>query len=151
MRTSSREFVRILTVDDHEPFRRFLRLKLQERPELQIIGEASDGLQAVHKAEELQPDVILLDIGLPTLNGIAAAHQISRLVPRATILFLSQENDPDIVAEALSNGAKGFVHKQDANTDLLLAIETALRGDRFVSTRLERAIGSGELSGRPIL
>jgi DNA-binding NarL/FixJ family response regulator len=74
MRTPSREFVRILTVDDHEPFRRFLRLKLQERPELQIIGEASDGLEAVHKAEELQPDLILLDIGLPTLNEIAAAQ-----------------------------------------------------------------------------
>ena len=70
MLSPSRASVRILTVDDYEPFRRFLRLKLQERPELQIIGEASDGLQAVHKAQELQPDLILLDIGLPTLNGI---------------------------------------------------------------------------------
>ena len=129
--------VRILAVDDHEPFRRFLRLKLQERLELQIVGEASDGLEAVHKAEQLQPDLILLDIGLPTLNGIVAAHRISRLVPHATILFLSQENDPDIVAEALSNGARGFVHKQNANTDLFPSIEAALHGDRFVSAEFE--------------
>ena len=73
--------IRILVVDDYEPFRRFLRLKLHSRPELQIVGEASDGLQAVQKAQELQPDLILLDIGLPRLNGIEAANWISRLIP----------------------------------------------------------------------
>jgi CheY-like chemotaxis protein len=72
---------RVLVVEDYEPFRRFVCSTLGTRPELQIVGEASDGLQAVQKAEELQPDLILLDIGLPTLNGIEAAHRISRLVP----------------------------------------------------------------------
>jgi DNA-binding NarL/FixJ family response regulator len=88
------------------PFRHFLCATLEARPELQVIGEASDDLQAIQKAEESQPDLILLDIGLPTLNGIEAAHRISRLVPAAKILFVSQENDADVVSAALSNGAK---------------------------------------------
>ena len=109
---------------------------LESRPEFQVICEATDGLQAVQKAEELQPDLILLDIGMPKLNGIEAAHRISRLVPRATILFISQETDLDVVTEALSNGAKGYVRKQNVNTELLPAIEAVLHGHRFVSTGL---------------
>jgi DNA-binding NarL/FixJ family response regulator len=105
-------------------------------PDLQIIGEASEGLEAVQKAEELNPDLILLDIGLPTLNGIEAAHRISRLVPAAKILFVSQENDKDLVAAALSNGAKGYVRKQNANSELLSAVEAVLQGNRFVSEGL---------------
>lgn len=128
--------VTILVVDDFEPFRRFLCTELEASPESQVIGEASDGLQAVQKAEELQPDLILLDIGLPTLNGIEVASRIARLVPAAKILFVSQSNDPDVVAAALSNGAKGFVRKQNANTELLPAVEAVLRGDRFVSKGL---------------
>ena len=103
---------------------------------MRIIGEASDGLEAVQKAEELNPDLILLDIGLPKLNGIEAAHRISRLVPAAKILFVSQENDKDIVAAALSNGAKGYLRKQNAGTELLSAVEVVLRGNRFVSEGL---------------
>jgi DNA-binding NarL/FixJ family response regulator len=132
MRNSS-AVIRILVVDDFEPFRRFLCETLQARPELQVVGEASDGLQAVQKAEELQPDLILLDIGLPKLNGIEAAHRISELVPSATILFISQNNDTDLVAAALSNGAKGYVLKQNANRELLPAVATVLQGDHFVS------------------
>ncbi len=129
---------RILVVDDYEPFRRFLQSKLQSEAEFQIVGEASDGLEAVQKAEELQPDLILLDIGMPKLNGIEAAHRISRQVPRAAILFISQENDPDLVAAALSNGAKGYVRKENAETDLLAAMEAVVRGDAFVSKGLGR-------------
>ena len=128
--------VRILVVDDYEPFRRVVCATLAVRPELQVVGEASDGLEAVQKAEELQPDLILLDIGLPTLNGIEAAHRISRLVPAARILFVSQENDTDVVAAALSNGAKGYLRKQNAKSELLSAVEAVLRGDRFVSEGL---------------
>jgi DNA-binding NarL/FixJ family response regulator len=108
---------------------------------LRIVGEASDGLQAVQKAEELQPDLILLDIGLPTINGIEAARLISRLVPSARILFVSQNNDPDLVTAALSSGARGYVLKENAQTDLLPAIEAVLRGDRFV----RRGLHSEEL------
>jgi len=130
--------VRILVVDDYEPFRRFLCGALQARADLQIIGEVADGLQAVQKSEELQPDLILLDIGLPTLNGIEVAHRVSRLVPHAAVLFISQTNDADVVAAALSNGAKGYVRKQNAKTELLPAIEAVLRGDHFVSSGLGR-------------
>jgi DNA-binding NarL/FixJ family response regulator len=126
----------VLVVEDFEPFRRFICLTLRNRTELQVICEASDGLEAVKKAEELQPDLILFDIGLPTLNGIEAAHRISRLVPTAKILFVSQNNDADVVMAALSNGAKGYVRKQYAHTDLLPAVEAVLRGDRFVSRGL---------------
>jgi len=128
------QVVRVLVVDDHEPFRNFVGATLQARPELQVIGEASDGLEAVQKAEELRPDLILLDIGLPTLNGIEVSHRISRLVPSASVLFLSQENDADLVATALSNGARGYVLKLDAGQELLLAVESVLRGQRFTST-----------------
>ena len=122
-----------LVAEDFEPFRRFICLTLRNRTELQVICEVSDGLEAVEKAEELQPDLILLDIGLPTLNGIEAAYRISRLVPAAKILFVSTSNDVDVVTAALSNGAKGYVRKETAQTDLLPAIEAVLRGDRFVS------------------
>jgi DNA-binding NarL/FixJ family response regulator len=127
---------RILAVDDYEQFRRFLHSKLQSRSDLRIVGEASDGLMAVQKAEELQPDLILLDIGLPRLNGIEAARRISRLVPAAKILFVSQNHDADVVLSALGAGAMGYIRKENAHADLLPAIEAVLRGDRFVSKGL---------------
>ena len=111
---------------------------LQAMSELQVIGEASDGLEAVQKAEELRPDLILLDIGLPTLNGIEVAHRISMLVPSSAVLFVSQENDADVVAKALSNGARGYVLKLDANQELLPAVESVLRGQRFIGTGVTR-------------
>ena len=126
----------VLVVEDFEPFRRFICSTLGKRPELRIVGEVSDGLQAVRKAGELKPDLILLDIGLPTINGIEAACRISRLVPAARILFVSRNNDPDLVEAVLNNGAKGYVRKENARTDLLPAIEAVLRGDRFVSRDL---------------
>jgi DNA-binding NarL/FixJ family response regulator len=124
---------RILVVDDHEPFKRFVCSTLEARPELQVIGEASGGLEAVQKAKELQPDLICLDIGMPTLNGIEAAQRISRLVPSAKILFISQESDEEVIATALSDGAKGYVLKADAGQELLPAVESVLRGQRFTS------------------
>jgi len=128
--------IRVLVADDYEPFRRFICSKLESRPDLKVVGEASDGLEAVEKAQALKPDLILLDIGLPGLNGIEAAHRISRLIPKATILFVSQISDADVVQEALRNGAKGYVWKPDAGIDLMLAIEVALRGAHFVSSKL---------------
>jgi DNA-binding NarL/FixJ family response regulator len=128
--------IRFLVADDYEPFRRFICSKLESRPDLEVVGEASDGLEAVEKAQALKPNLILLDIGLPGLNGIEAAHRISRLIPTATILFVSQISDADVVQEALRNGAKGYVWKPDAGIDLMLAIEVALRGAHFVSSKL---------------
>jgi len=147
MRNPSRTLVRILVVDDHEPFRRFLHLKLQQRPELQIVGEASDGLEGVQKAKDLQPDLILLDIGLPRLNGIEAAHRILKFFPNANILFISQVNDAAVIAAAIGNGAKGFVRKLNVNRELLPAIEAALRREHITSTGVtQRESASSVLS-----
>jgi DNA-binding NarL/FixJ family response regulator len=128
--------VRVLVVDDYEPFRRFVCSTLAKRAELQIVGEASDGLEAVHKSEELQPDLIVLDIGLPTLNGIEAARRILNLVPNSRILFLSQESSADVVQEALSSGALGYVVKTHAASELLAGVEAVLQGRQFFSSGL---------------
>src|SRR5579863_4732015 len=128
--------VAVLVVEDFDPFRRFVCSTLEKRPELQIVGEASDGLEAVRKAEELQPDLILLDIGLPSLNGIEAAQRIRKLSSRSEILFLSQESSADVVQKALSLGAAGYVAKVDAGSELLAAVEAVRQGRQFISSGL---------------
>jgi len=124
--------LRILVVEDYAPFRRFACAALQQ-PAFQI-SEAADGLEAVQKAEALQPDLILLDISLPKLHGFEVAKEVRRLVPHAKLLFVSQESSPDIVRTALSLGALGYVQKMSAATDLLAAVEAVLGGQRFVSS-----------------
>jgi DNA-binding NarL/FixJ family response regulator len=138
--------IRVLVVDDYAPFRRVVCSRLESRPDLEVIGEASDGLEAVEKAQALKPDLILLDINLPSLNGIEAARRISRLIPAATILSVSQISDEDVVQEALSNGAIGYVWKQDAGIDLVRGVESALQGTRFVSSGIQ-VRDSGETDG----
>ena len=128
--------VRVLVVDDYEPFRRFIRSTLRKRPELQIVGETSDGLEAVNKAEELRPDLIVLDIGLPSLNGIEAARRIRKVSPESKIVFMSQESSADVVQEALALGALGYVVKAHAGSELLAAVEAVLEGRQFVSSGL---------------
>ncbi len=110
---------------------------LQERPEFQIIGEASDGLDAVRKSAELQPDLILLDIGLPELNGIEAARRICESAPGSTILFVSENQCPTVVREALRIGAcaRGYVVKSSAADELLPALEAVIKDKCFVSSR----------------
>ena len=127
----------ILVVDDFAPWRHFVCLTLQSCPEWEVVGEATDGLGAVEQAEKLQPDLILLDIGLPVLGGIAAAQRIRELSPKSRILFLSANHSWDIAEEALLTGASGYVVKSDATTELLPAIESVLHGKRFLSTRLD--------------
>ena len=101
-----------------------------------MICEVSDGLEAVRKAEELKPDVVVLDLGLPTLNGIEAARQIRRLAPESRIIVVSLESSPDVVQEALSVGAQAYVAKKNVATDLLAAMEAVLEGRQFVSSGL---------------
>jgi DNA-binding NarL/FixJ family response regulator len=128
--------IRVLVVDDHEHWRRFASTTLLKQPELQVIGEVSDGLEAVQQAEELQPDLILLDIGLPRLNGIEAARRIRKVSPASKILFVSENRSADIAEEALSTGAGGYVVKSDAAGELLPALKAVLEGKRFVSGSL---------------
>jgi len=128
---------RTLIVDDNEPLRRVLRSILQQRDDLQIIGEASDGLEAVQKARILRPDLILLDIDLPRLNGIQAARRLRDLVPLAKVLFFGVESSSDVVREAFNVGGAGYIYKLNIGSELLPAIETVLRGKQFVGSGLE--------------
>jgi DNA-binding NarL/FixJ family response regulator len=124
--------VRVLVVDDYEPFRRFVFRTLVEMRKVQVIGEASDGLNAIRKAEELQPDLIVLDIGLPALNGIEVARRIRKLIPACKMLFLSQESSAEVAQEAFSLGAMAYIVKARAGSELSAAVEAARQGRRFV-------------------
>jgi DNA-binding NarL/FixJ family response regulator len=128
--------IRVLVVDDYAPFRQLVCSKLQAQPELHVIGEASDGLEAVQKAAELLPDLILLNIGLPGLNGIEVARRIGMTVPKAKILFLSENRSWEVAEEALQTGPSGYLVKSDAAIELLFAVESVLQGKRFVSASM---------------
>jgi DNA-binding NarL/FixJ family response regulator len=119
-------------VEDFIPFRQVIASILGNVRELEIICEVSDGLEAVRKAVALKPDLVLLDIGLPTLNGIEAARQIRKLAPESKIIFVTQESSDDVVEEALSLGAWGYVVKSRAAIDLLAAVEAVILDQQFV-------------------
>jgi DNA-binding NarL/FixJ family response regulator len=131
--------VRILVVEDSEPWRRYISSLVERDSQLRIVCEVSDGLEAVRKAEELKPDIIVLDIGLPKLNGIEAARRIRGLVPMSKILFLSQEYWSDVVQEALRFGP-GFVFKADAGRELLSAVKAINLDKPFLSSSLAHHI-----------
>jgi DNA-binding NarL/FixJ family response regulator len=126
---------RVLVVDDFEPFRDVVCSILQSAG-LSDVGQAADGLRAVRETERLQPDLVLLDIGLPGLNGIEAGRRIRQVAPRSAVLFISQESSPDVVQAALEGGALGYVHKSRVQRELLPAIESVLAGKQFVSCGL---------------
>ena len=137
---------RVLVVEDYEPFRRFVCSTLSKRPDLQIVGEVSDGLEAVLKVRELRPDLILLDVGLPTLNGIEAARRIREVSPTSRIIFVSQESSAEVVQEAFRVGALAYVFKTQAGVDLLAAVEAACRF-RYVNEGVAGLVPS-ELAGK---
>jgi DNA-binding NarL/FixJ family response regulator len=135
--TMENSLVRVLVVEDFIPFRSFVCSTLAARDNLQVICEVSDGLDAVHKTKELRPDLILLDIGLPTFDGMSAARQICKF-SKSKIIFVTQESDADIVQSALALGAWGYVVKARAATDLLAAIDAVCDGRKFVSNGLRQ-------------
>ncbi|HXJ86620.1 MAG TPA: response regulator [Candidatus Binatia bacterium] len=128
--------------EDNELFRRLLSSILQNAPDIQTVGKLSDGLEAVAQAKELQPDLILLDIGLPGINGLEAARRIREVSPMTKILFVTQEASGDVVREAFAIGASGYVVKTDAGSELLPAIGDVLRGERFLSRTAAREVGA---------
>lgn len=126
----------ILVVDDFAPWRHYISTTFQKQPRFRIIDEASDGVEAVEKARALKPDLILLDVGLPLLDGVEAARRIRKLSPSSKILFLSENRSPSVAEEALRAGAVGYVVKSDAARQLLPAVEAVLEGKQFVSSSL---------------
>ena len=128
--------VQILVVDDHRVVRRAICLLLSSDPILNVVCETTDGEQAVQKAEELQPDLVLLDISLPGISGIETARRVRRVSPKSQIIFLSQHDSLQMVKDALNTGGRGYVAKSDAGSELLNAIRAVRAGQQFVSTRI---------------
>lgn len=130
--------VRILLVDDFCSWRRCVSTMLQDCRDFQIVGEASDGLEAVQKSGELRPDIVLLDIDLPRLNGIEAARRICASAPDAAVVFISGNQCPEVVEEALRTGcrAHAYVVKCDAAVDLLPALQAVMKNQQFISGRI---------------
>jgi DNA-binding NarL/FixJ family response regulator len=125
--------VRVLLADDHGVLRKGVRFLLQQDPQYQVVGEADDGRQAVALAEELSPDVVIIDIAMPNLNGIEATAQITKKNPRIIVIVLSMYSDEEYLLRALSAGAKGYLLKDSAEPDLLRALRSAISGKPFFS------------------
>lgn len=127
--------IRILVVDDFEGWRQKIRGILSNWPGLQVVAEAEDGLEAVQKAKELKPDLVLLDIGLPKLDGIRAAPLIFRSSPTSRIVFVSQENQAEIIRVALDTGASAYIQKLNAPTELLMVVAAVFGYQQTVARR----------------
>lgn len=131
--------IRILIADDHEIVRRGLRTLLEVEPGCMIVGEASNGAEAVRKAAELKPDVALLDVDMPDLNGIEATRRIRDTVPQTEVLILSVHDSEQMVRQVMACGARGYLVKSDAGSDLLAALEAVAHHKPFVSPRISRS------------
>lgn len=128
--------VRVLVVDDFEQWRVAVRAMVEQMSGLQVVGEASDGEEAVQKTQEMQPDLVVLDIGLPTLNGIEVARQISRISPKSKIVFLTENHCCDVAEAALDAGASAYVIKSYAGKELIPAISAVLEKNARLSDNL---------------
>jgi two-component system, NarL family, response regulator NreC len=132
--------VRILLADDHSLLREGLRLLLEKQPEFAVVGEAGDGREAVRLAEELQPDVVVMDIAMPELNGIEATRRIVNGLPGTSVLILSMHHDESYVARALKAGARGYLLKDSLKADLLSAVLAVTGGRSFFSPKVSRIL-----------
>ncbi len=145
--------VRILIADDHEVVRRGVRTLLETRPEWEVCGEAAGGREAVQKAKQLKPDVVVLDIGMPDLNGLEATRQILRTVPRTEVIILTIHDSEQVIHDVLDAGARGYVLKSDAGRDLVTAVETLRQHKPFLTHRvserlLQDYLGKGAVNDR---
>lgn len=139
--------LRIMVADDHEVVRKGLVALLQAQPDWQVCGEAGDGREAVEKAIQLKPDILILDIGMPSLNGLEATRQILKTIPNARVLILTLHDSDQVVREVLNAGARGFLLKSDAARDLVAAVE-ALRHDKtYFTSKVAAMVLEGYLKG----
>ena len=150
---------RIVLVDDHEVMREGLRLLLEKEPDFQVVGEASDGREAMEIVREVEPDVVVMDVGMPELNGVEAAGQITKQVPHCKIVALSMHSDKRFVLAMFQAGATGYLPKKSAGTDLIQAIKAVAKGETYLCPSIAGAVmgdllatgASGGPSDRSIL
>jgi len=138
---------RILVADDHEVVRKGLVALLQQQPNWEVCGEAADGREAVEKTRELKPDVVILDIGMPSLNGLEATRQILKLDPQAKVLILTLHDSDQVVRDVLNAGARGFLLKSDAARDLVAAVEALRRDKTYFTSKVAAMVLEGYLRG----
>ena len=138
---------RIFIADDHEVVRKGLISLLQAQPDWEVCGEAADGREAVEKASELKPDVVVIDIGMPSLNGLEASRQILKINPAAKILVLTLHDSDSVVREVLNAGARGFLLKSDAARDLVAAVEALRRDKTYFTSKVAAMVLEGYLKG----
>lgn len=131
---------RILLADDHKLMRSGLKALIEQQPDLAVVGEADDGRQAVALAISLKPDLLVMDIGMPNLNGIEAAHQITQATPGTAIVILSMHSDESYVLRALKAGAKGYLLKDSAESDLIRAVHAVAGGKSFFSPAVSKVL-----------
>lgn len=132
--------IRVLLADDHAVLRSGLRLLLTGQNEFEVVGEACSGTETLSLAEQLQPDLILLDLSMPGLGGLDTLPALRKLVPSAQILILTMHDDPQYLRQALSHGATGYVLKKAADTELISAIHAVLRGEVYVHPSMTRVL-----------
>jgi two-component system, NarL family, response regulator NreC len=132
--------IRIVLVDDHELMRSGLRVLMEQQPDLTVVGEASDGRDAVALVASRKPDVLVMDIGMPSLNGIEAAAQITQSHPEVSIVMLSMHSDESYVLRALKAGAKGYLLKDSAEADLIRAVRAVAEGKSFFSPAVSKVL-----------
>jgi len=130
--------VRILLADDHTMMCAGLRKLLE--PDYEVIGSVADGRALLKAAAELKPDLVLVDVGMPLLNGLDAAHELRKVMPQVKLIFLTMNTDPDLAAEALRMGASGYLLKNSEDGELLRAVRDALRGTSFITPQIAKAM-----------
>ncbi|HXE74769.1 MAG TPA: response regulator transcription factor [Candidatus Xenobia bacterium] len=135
--------LRILLADDHDVVRRGLRALLETRPEWEICGEASTGREAVQKAREMAPDIVVMDVSMPELNGLEATRQILKLSPRSTVLVLTVHESEALVREMLEAGARGYMLKSDLGPELVTAVQTLSQGKPFFTSKVADLVLEG--------
>jgi DNA-binding NarL/FixJ family response regulator len=139
--------IRILIADDHEVVRHGLRSLVEAQPDWQVVGEAGDGRDAVEKVKKLKPDVVILDITMPELNGLEATRQILKLAPRTEVLILTMHESEQVAREVLSAGARGYLLKSDAGRDLVNAVAALCQRKPFFTSRVSQMVLEGYLHG----
>jgi DNA-binding NarL/FixJ family response regulator len=140
--------IRILLVEDHETVREGLRMIVSAQPDMEVVGEAGDGRAAIERAQELQPDVVVMDVSMPRMNGLKATGKLLELCPQTKVLTLTRHTDDGYLQELLRAGASGYVLKQSAPTELLRAIRTVATGGKYLDPAITGKVMGNYVSRR---